>query len=148
MHSSGTDGLSKGSCSAPSTNSSTSLPLMLQPLGCWSIDVSSVSTLTTRLSTVPFPWGPCWRRIQHRRKLHKASWTGQINRGICSSILARGSSPQLPSVYHLGREICIKYQSNSCTFPNCRRAHICRHSKQEHPASECHPAGPVTPQPR
>ena len=61
---------------------------------------------------------------------------------------SQGSSPQLPAVYHQGREICIKYQSGSCSFPNCRRAHVCRHCKQDHPATECHPAGPVTPQPR
>ena len=60
----------------------------------------------------------------------------------------RGTGHQLPAVYHQGREICIKYQSASCTFPNCRRAHVCRHCKQDHPASECHPAGPITPQPR
>ena len=59
----------------------------------------------------------------------------------------RGTGSQLPAVYHQGREICIKYQSVSCTFPNCRRAHVCRHCKQEHPALECHPAGPVAPQP-
>ena len=59
----------------------------------------------------------------------------------------RGTGSQLPAVYHQGREICIKYQSASCTFPNCRRAHVCRHCKQEHPALECCPAGPVAPQP-
>ena len=42
---------------------------------------------------------------------------------------SRGTGSQLPAVYHQGREICIKYQSASCTFPNCRRAHICRHCK-------------------
>ena len=61
---------------------------------------------------------------------------------------SRGSSPQLPAVHHQGREICIKFQSSSCSFPNCRRAHVCRHCKQDHPATECHPAGLVTPQPR
>ena len=60
----------------------------------------------------------------------------------------RGAGSQIPAVYHQGREICIKYQLASCTFPNCRRAHICRHCKQEHPASECHPAGPIALQPR
>ena len=73
----------------------------------------------------------------------------EINRGTCSSITSHGaSSPQLPPVFHQGREICIKYQSNSCSFPNCRRAHVCKHCKQEHPASECHPACTVTSQPR
>ena len=61
---------------------------------------------------------------------------------------SRGTGSQLPAVYHQGREICIKYQSASCTFPNCRRAHVCRHCKQEHPASKCRPAGPVASQPR
>ena len=61
---------------------------------------------------------------------------------------SRGSSPQLPAIYHQGREICIKFQYGSCSFPNCRRAHVCRHCKQDHPATECFPAGPVTPQPR
>ena len=60
----------------------------------------------------------------------------------------RGTGSQLPAVYHQGREICIKYQLVSCTFPNCRRAHVCRHCKQEHPALECRPAGPVAPQPQ
>ena len=56
----------------------------------------------------------------------------------------RGTSSQLPAIYHQGREICIKYQSGSCSFSNYRRAHMCRHYKQDHPATECHPAGPVT----
>ena len=60
----------------------------------------------------------------------------------------RGTGSHLPAVYHQAREICIKYQSASCTFPNCRRAHVCRHCKQEHQASECRPAGPVASQPQ
>ena len=56
----------------------------------------------------------------------------------------RGTGSQLPASYHQGREICIKYQSGSCSFPNCRRAHVCRHCKQDLPATDCHPAGPVT----
>ena len=61
---------------------------------------------------------------------------------------SRSCGPQLPAVYHQGREICIKYQSGSCSFPHCRRAHICRHCKQDHPAIECRPAGPVPTQSR
>ena len=61
---------------------------------------------------------------------------------------SKGSSPQLLAIYHQGREICMKYQSASCSLPNCRRAHVCRHCKQDHPATECHPAGPITPQSR
>ena len=60
----------------------------------------------------------------------------------------RGTSSQLPAIYHQGREICIMYQSGSCSFPNCRRAHMCRHCKQDHPATECCPAGLVIPQSR
>ena len=35
---------------------------------------------------------------------------------------SRNSRPQLPVVYHQGREICIKYQSGSYGLPHCRRA--------------------------
>ena len=73
-------------------------------------------------------------------------WGTHQQQQQCS--IARGSGSQLPTVYHKGREISIKFQSGSCSFPNCRRAHMCRHCKQDHTASECHPAGPVIPQPR
>ena len=75
---------------------------------------------------------------------------GQENLLSAAAVLqhGRGSSPQLPAIYHQDREICIKYQSGTCSFPNCRRAHMCRHCKQDHPATECRPAGPVTPQSR
>ena len=97
MHSSSIDALSKGFHSVPSTNSSTSLPLMLWPPRCQSTDASSVSTLTMRLLTVPFPWVPHWRRIQHQRKLCKASQAGEINTGICSSIPLPGApAPSCP----------------------------------------------------
>ena len=35
---------------------------------------------------------------------------------------SRGTGSHLPAVYHQGREICIKFQSASCSFPNCRWA--------------------------
>ena len=45
----------------------------------------------------PFPWRPCWRRIQHWRKLLKASWVREINRGTCSSIPSpRAPAPSCP----------------------------------------------------
>ena len=72
--------------------------------------------------------------------------TYQRHQQQCS--IPQGSGPQLPPIYHQGREICIKYQSNSCTFPNCRWALVCRQCKQEHPALECCPAGTVACQSR
>ena len=97
MHSSGIDALFRASHSVPSINSSTSLPLMLWLPKCQPADASGVSTSTMRLLTVPFPWGPHWRRIQHQRQLHKASQAGEINTGICSSILSPGApAPNCP----------------------------------------------------
>ena len=54
-------------------------------------DASNVKDSTMRLSTVPFLWGPHWRKIQHQRKLLKASQAGEINRGTCSSIPSPGT---------------------------------------------------------
>ena len=95
----------------------------------------------------PFPLGaPLEKEATVKKAVQSQQGRGNFRQQQqCSS--NRGAGSQLPAVYHQGREICIKYQLASCTFPNCRRAHICWHCKQEHPASECHPAGPVTPQP-
>ena len=96
----------------------------------------------------PFPLGaPLEKEVMAKKTVqNQQGWGNFHHQQQCPSSRATGS--QLPAVYHQGREICIKYQSASCTFPNCRRAHICRHCKQDHPASECCPAGPVTPQPQ
>ena len=97
----------------------------------------------------PFPLGALLEKgLASKKAAQGQQGQGNQHRHLQQCPVTRGSSPQLPSVYHQGREICIKYQSSSCNFPNCRRAHMCRHCKQEHPASECCPAGPVTPQPR
>ena len=96
----------------------------------------------------PFPLGAPLEKDSAGKKIAQSQqgWGTYRQQQQCSS--SQGSSPQLPPVYHQGREICIKYQSGSCSFPNCRRVHVCRHCKQDHPATECHPACPVTPQPR
>ena len=56
MHSSSIDMLSKGSHSAPLTNSSMSLPSMLQPPSCWPTDASSLH-FDHKVVDCPFPPG-------------------------------------------------------------------------------------------
>ena len=90
------------------------------------VDVSDV--------TLPQPWchwlslspgGPAGEGFSMWRRLLKASRAGEpIQRHQQQHSFPQGSGPHLPPVLHQGREICIKYQSNSCTFPNCRWAHI------------------------
>ena len=94
----------------------------------------------------PFPPGaPLEKEAMAKKTVQNQQGRGNFcYQQHCTS--SRGTGSQLPAVYHEGREICIKFQSASCSFPNCRWAHICRHCKQEHPASECRPVGPVTPQ--
>ena len=96
----------------------------------------------------PFPPGALLEKDLAVKKAAQGQqgWGMYQQQQQCSS--TRGTGSQLPAIYHQGREIYIKYQSGSCSFPNCRRAHVCRHCKQDHPATECHPAGPVTPQSR
>ena len=97
----------------------------------------------------PFPPGALLEKdLAMKKAVQGQQGWGNLHRHQQQCAITRGSGPQLPCIYHQGREICIKFQSNSCSFPNCRRAHMCRHCKQDHPASECHPAGPVAPQPR
>ena len=97
----------------------------------------------------PFPLGAPLEKDLALKKAAQGQlglWNQQ--RHLQQHSLSRGSSPQLPPVLYQGREICIKYQSHSCTFPTCRKAHVCRNCKQEHPASECCPAGAVASQPQ
>ena len=52
---------------------------------CLPVDVSDVNASTMRSLIAPFPWGPCWRRIQHQRRLPKASRAGGPIRDTSSS---------------------------------------------------------------
>ena len=148
MHISATSVPFRASCSVPSMSSFTSQLSMLQLLRCQHADVSGTSILTMRLLTVPFPWGPTGEGSGNEEGCTRPAGLEKSAQTTTAASHCQGSSPQLPSIYHQGREICIKFQSNSGSFPNCRRAHVCRHYKQDHPASDCHPAGPVAPQPR
>ena len=96
----------------------------------------------------PFPLGALLEKDPAMKKVAQGQQGWGMHRQQQQHSTARGSGSQLPTVYHQGREICIKFRSGSCSFPNCRRAHMCRHCKQDHPATECLPAGPVTPQSR
>ena len=77
MHSSDINVPSRASHSVPSISSSMLKSSMLQQLRWQCSDASSASTLTMRSSTIPFPWGPHWRRIQLWRWLLKASRAGE-----------------------------------------------------------------------
>ena len=81
----------------------------------------------------PSPPGALLEKDLSSKKAAQSQQGWEHTRNTSSNAPSPG--PQLPAVFHQGREICIKYQSNSCTFPNCRRAHVCRHCKQKHPAS-------------
>ena len=97
----------------------------------------------------PFPLGGLLEKDPAMKKAAQGQqgW-GNLHRQQQQHSITRGTGSQLPSIYHQGREICIKFQSNSCSFPYCRRAHVCRHCKQDHQATEYHPAGPVASQSR
>ena len=58
---------------------------MLQWPRCLPIDVSDANALIVRSLIVPFPWGSCWRRIWHQRRLLKASRAREHTRDTCSS---------------------------------------------------------------
>ena len=96
----------------------------------------------------PFPQGAPLEKDLAMKNATQGQQGWGMHRQQQQHSTAMGSSSQLPAIYHQGREICIKLQSGSCSFPSCRRAHMCRLCNQDHPASECHPAGPVTPQSR
>ena len=104
MHSSIINVQFRASHSVPLISSSMSQPSMLQQLRSQHADASSASTSIMRSSTVPFPWGPCWGRIQLQRRLLKASRAGEHTDNN-SSIPAPGApAPNcLPSTTRTGR---------------------------------------------
>ena len=54
------------------------------------------------------------------------------------------SLTQMYNWHHKRREGCNNYKQDTCTFPNCKQAHVCHSCKQEHPASQCSFGGTVT----
>ena len=76
--------------------------------------------------------------------------TAAVMAGRGSSTQAAGSSQQgrVRAPLHDGKEICLKFNSGNCTFQQCRRAHVCKDCRGNHPATRCGAAGavPTTPQ--
>ena len=118
MHSSGIDVLFKAYHSVPSISSSMLLPSMPQPLMCWHAGVSNSSSLTTRLSIIPFPWGPHWRRIQQWRRLHKASRAEEISTDTNSSVPLPGApAPSCPPSTTRAEKFVSSSNQSPAVFP-------------------------------
>ncbi len=47
-----------------------------------------------------------------------------------------------PTSYHQGKEICNKFQSAQCLYPQCKRAHVCRNCRGPMPFSRCNVCQP------
>ena len=99
MRSSGIDVLSRDSCLLPSTNSSTSLPLMLWPPRCWPAGGSSVSTLTMRLSIVPSPGGPTGEGSSIKENCARPARLGKSTQASAAVSCCQGLQP--PVALHL-----------------------------------------------
>ena len=82
------------------------------------------------VANCPFPPGALLEKDMPMKKAVQSQQGQEINTGT-SSIVPPPGAPALscPLSTNQGREICIKLQSNSCSFPNCRRVHVCRHCK-------------------
>ena len=87
---------------------------MLQWPRCLPIEVSDANALTTRSLIAPFPWGSCWRRIWHQRRLLKTSRAWEPTRDTSSSTPSPGTQAPncLLSSTKAGR-------SASSTSPTC-----------------------------
>ena len=42
-----------------------------------------------------------------------------------------------PGAQHYGQEICANFNLRRCTYPSCRRAHVCQNCRSAKPYAEC-----------